>query len=1521
MKKCRKRFLYVILAVVLTALQLSGPVSVLAAESKTLLKVSDIGDEALYAVLAKTADPSGAYNGNLYKEDAQKITSINFSSGYQVKVSDIKSFANFAKYCPNLESLYTHDYESEATKLSLAQEIAKMEKLQNLQFTFYAQEDGSCPEFDTICNKTNKEKLKFFSVRIQEGSFDMSAAAKFTGLTKLAVYINSDVSVTMSQAVAKMTALKQLEVTSYQEDGAEFQKIADALPSTVEKLTVEQNKAVDGGVSLDISKLTGLKSISFRGINILKGLYDLPNLTSIDALGSSSDKLYIDLTRLPKKLTRLRLEDCIVSGNEIKGVPDTMEQLIVEDSGITKVEDLSHCTNLDYFIFNGNELTSIPDLSGLELTYFEANDNQITDISKMKDCKKIYYMEMENNQITDVSALKDIVILKKAILAHNNISDISALTGKAQLEELDLSYNRIQTLPDMTALTNIAGETYYGEYKSFEADGKYRLSLKGNKLTKATLQGKVPQTCIDDKYWVYAATMQSTAKDTAYFTELNTDMWTALFNNYYRQTVYTTQQSLTLDKDVIDLMKSKNAQLEIYYIYNDNVVDKVTIKASSLPSGITSVPITFENTVMGTTNSEIEAAFGKYGKSCFYYEVPQRTVEEISGVTYSTEVDLNVLDANKIYHEYIYNKANKTFYYNGTYSNKTSVESNQYSSGLGDYYFIVEDSQDMLMDTDVYSYTTSDGQERQTYETYYRQIDDAVILGWLLDNGNHSYGYGHYVNADSISFSAETAQKLSENSAFYNIYRYDPKTHSSSSSVMLTCDVFENQSYTIPLPKVTTTTDASALSVEFTGGTPERIYKLDEALPDIFGVTYYINVYGFDRSKKNVYTCYEESPILLSQSNTTERIELPYNAEPEYFTISPEKDTYNKTVTTETGKTLTYLTDTSSAVLRKNIQFKMTHQDVKRQNYASMIFNVIGSNMTLDADTIAMMKASDVYTQVMFRFYSLKTGNLQSELKMVNNRLTNSSEGIKIEKPQVEFSDSNAKFEALLPSGLSPVYVTNKAYMAKDVQYYYCDPDVVDEIFTDGKYDVLGISASNTIFTQESSANVTNRLRLIEGTGAVVLSSAYEEAKKNETTKPAESTTEATKPTQAPTEATKPTQATKPTEAPTEATKPTEKPTEATKPTEKPTEVTKPTEKPTQKPTQATTESTTKSTTEAPKPTQKPTEAPTEVTKPTEAPTEVTKPTEKPTEAPTEVTKPDNTVADDTPHMENGSDGKKYWYENGIKQGTEGNGKEIYDPATDAWYWLDAVQGGAVATDKDVNIPDGTENGKWVRYDSEGRMVKGEDYRYGGWYYFDETTGAMTKGFINIADGTDEGKWVYYDEINGQMHHGDSEIAGNSYHFDETTGKMIHGAYTNADGTPCYYDDITGIGVDCSFKEQGGQRYWYESGQRQGLKGRGKEIYDAASNAWYWLDAVQNGAVAVSKDVYQESWAGAFADREDGTGKWVRYDENGHMIKSWSTQNGNVYYFDEQTGAMAKGTVEINGQTYTFDWATGILQF
>ena len=240
--------------------------------------------------------------------------------------------------------------------------------------------------------------------------------------------------------------------------------------------------------------------------------------------------------------------------------------------------------------------------------------------------------------------------------------------------------------------------------------------------------------------------------------------------------------------------------------------------------------------------------------------------------------------------------------------------------------------------------------------------------------------------------------------------------------------------------------------------------------------------------------------------------------------------------------------------------------------------------------------------------------------------------------------------------------------------------------------------------------------------------------------------------------------------------------------------------------------------------------------------------------------------------------GKKYWYEKGVKQGTTGRGKEIYDPDSDAWYWLDAVQGGAMTVNKDVyqesaagqwaDKPDGT--GKWVRYDENGHMVKGWQTTDKGTYYFDLITGAMAKGAGDI------------------------------------------------DGVPCAFDEYTGIALDGQWLTIKGADFWYEKGVRQGLDGRGKEIYDPASDAWYWLDAVDQGKKATSKDVYQESEAGQWADRADGTGKWVRYDAQGHMIKGWSADKR--YYFDPIYGTMAKGDAVIDGRTYHFDKNTGVRQ-
>ena len=278
-------------------------------------------------------------------------------------------------------------------------------------------------------------------------------------------------------------------------------------------------------------------------------------------------------------------------------------------------------------------------------------------------------------------------------------------------------------------------------------------------------------------------------------------------------------------------------------------------------------------------------------------------------------------------------------------------------------------------------------------------------------------------------------------------------------------------------------------------------------------------------------------------------------------------------------------------------------------------------------------------------------------------------------------------------------------------------------------------------------------------------------------------------------------------------------------------------------------------------PTAVPTATPTATpVKPTATPTATpVKPTATPTATPV---KPTATPASGYTGWKT-VNGKDYWYENGVKQGTTGRGKEIYDPDSDAWYWLDANQGGAKAVNKDVYQE--SNGGKWVRYDANGHMIKGWDTNDDGTYYFDLVTGAMTKGDATI------------------------------------------------DGLPCSFDTVTGIGLNCAWKHINGKDYWYEGGKRQGYDPnnaayRGKEIYDPASNGWYWLDNVQQGAKAVSKDVYQES----------SGGKWVRYDANGQMIKGWNTNADGTYYFDPITGAMAKGTTTIDGMTYYFDPATGV---
>ena len=143
--------------------------------------------------------------------------------------------------------------------------------------------------------------------------------------------------------------------------------------------------------------------------------------------------------------------------------------------------------------------------------------------------------------------------------------------------------------------------------------------------------------------------------------------------------------------------------------------------------------------------------------------------------------------------------------------------------------------------------------------------------------------------------------------------------------------------------------------------------------------------------------------------------------------------------------------------------------------------------------------------------------------------------------------------------------------------------------------------------------------------------------------------------------------------------------------------------------------------------------------------------------------------------------GRQYWYEGGVRQGIMGDprnitdtvygyerGREIYDPDSNGWYWLDAIYDGAKAQSKEVWMPyiyqsdlaaGINKQGKWVRYNNVGAMIK-------GWY---TVAGSDVELYPSQA-----GNRYYYDLITGEMVKGYRDIDGRTYHFDENSGVLLN---------------------------------------------------------------------------------------------------------------------------------------------------
>ena len=153
-----------------------------------------------------------------------------------------------------------------------------------------------------------------------------------------------------------------------------------------------------------------------------------------------------------------RIEECIKEGKkildlkhlELKEFPklpndiiQNLEELYISNNDIEILPDIDYFKNLIILDIAENKLTKIGKLPPklIELCCFE---NNLTDISSIKDCRVLKILYISNNKICDLQILEDHQTLEILIANFNNITDIPR--NIIYLKKIQIKNNKIKKI-------------------------------------------------------------------------------------------------------------------------------------------------------------------------------------------------------------------------------------------------------------------------------------------------------------------------------------------------------------------------------------------------------------------------------------------------------------------------------------------------------------------------------------------------------------------------------------------------------------------------------------------------------------------------------------------------------------------------------------------------------------------------------------------------------------------------------------------------------------------------------------------------------------------------------------------------------------------------------------------------------------------------------------------------------------------------------------------------------------------
>ena len=230
-------------------------------------------------------------------------------------------------------------------------------------------------------------------------------------------------------------------------DEDKYAPIEDKLLLKVINKNIDKDRADD-------QRVTKEEMASLKVISIFLGEDGKPKVSQGEFLGGEDDD---------------RPSESILG--KPRSLKDTPDFKFMVSRGIKSIKGLEYAVNLEQIKLNENEIADISPLRNLKkLKYIELQRNRIVDVSPLSGLTELRYLKLYNNLIEDVTPLAGLTKLKGLDLHYNvtvtkeegkevkskGITEVSeAIKDMKELEFLDLSANRITNVKGLEILTHI----------------------------------------------------------------------------------------------------------------------------------------------------------------------------------------------------------------------------------------------------------------------------------------------------------------------------------------------------------------------------------------------------------------------------------------------------------------------------------------------------------------------------------------------------------------------------------------------------------------------------------------------------------------------------------------------------------------------------------------------------------------------------------------------------------------------------------------------------------------------------------------------------------------------------------------------------------------------------------------------------------------------------------------------------------------------------------------------------------